>query len=204
MSVIGLSGMEKEKELAGVGVGKSCLCNRFIHPLEDKYYEEHISVLSQSDFAGRVINNDHFLYWGEVTKTDEGNNFTFHVVEQTEFVDDVSFTPFKTGRTDAYSKRCVQTKVQSAEKLMYICKDQLGKISHLKTKSHFSLESYVVDTCLNENITCHIKILHASPYPFIMRDNFAHFSVELYVVGICYNFLCKGILTSTYNMFFKK
>ena len=126
VSVIGLSGTEKDKGLSGVG--KSCLCNRFVHQLEDRYYEEHISVLSQSDFAGRVINNDHFLYWGEVTKTDEGNNFTFNVIEQTEFVDDVSFMPFKTGRTDPYHKRCVQTKVQSAEKLMYICKDQLGTV----------------------------------------------------------------------------
>ena len=48
--------------------------------IADNYYQEHISVLSQSDFAGRVINNDHFLYWGSCTKTDEGNNFTFHVV----------------------------------------------------------------------------------------------------------------------------
>ena len=93
----------------------------------DKYHSEHISVLSQSDFAGRVINNDHFLYWGDVTKTDEGSNYTFHVVEQTEFIDDVSFQPFKTGRTEPYIKRCTAIKVQSAEKLMYICKDQLGK-----------------------------------------------------------------------------
>ncbi|WAR01964.1 RHG35-like protein, partial [Mya arenaria] len=93
VSVIGLSGTEKEK--GQFGVGKSCLCNRFIHSDADNYHLEHISVLSQSDFGGRVINNDHFLYWGEVTKTDEGNNFTFHVIEQTEFIDDVSFQPFK-------------------------------------------------------------------------------------------------------------
>ncbi|XP_064602991.1 rho GTPase-activating protein 35-like isoform X2 [Liolophura sinensis] len=124
VSVIGLSGTEREKGLAGVG--KSCLCNRFMHPLADDYHTDHISVLSQSDFGGRVINNDHFLYWGETTKTDEGSDFTFHVVEQTEFVDDVSFQPFRTGRIEAYTKRCATTKVQSAEKLMYICKEQLG------------------------------------------------------------------------------
>ncbi|XP_061181270.1 rho GTPase-activating protein 190-like isoform X2 [Saccostrea echinata] len=124
VSVIGLSGSESVK--GAVGVGKSCLCNRFINDVADKYHTEHISVLSQSDFAGRVINNDHFLYWGETTKTDEGNNFTFHVIEQTEFIDDVSFQVFKTGRTDNYYKRSTQNKVQSAEKLMYICKDQLG------------------------------------------------------------------------------
>lgn len=124
VGIIGLSGTERDK--GQNGVGKSCLCNRFIHQVQDKYHAEHISVLSQCDFAGRVINNDHFLYWGEATKTDDGNNYTFHVVEQTEFIDDVSFQPFKTGRTEPYVKRCVAVKVQSAEKLMYICKDQLG------------------------------------------------------------------------------
>ncbi|XP_076471931.1 rho GTPase-activating protein 190-like isoform X2 [Babylonia areolata] len=122
--VIGLSGTEREK--GQYGVGKSCLCNRFVHQVADKYHSEHISVLSQSDFAGRVINNDHFLYWGDVTKTDDGNNYTFHILEQTEFIDDVSFQPFKTGRTEPYIKRCTAVRVQSAEKLMYICKDQLG------------------------------------------------------------------------------
>lgn len=87
VSVIGLSGTEKDK--GPIGVGKSCFCNRFICQVADKYSHDHISVLSQSDFAGRVINNDHFLYWGEVTKTDDGSNFTFHVIEQTEFIDDV-------------------------------------------------------------------------------------------------------------------
>ena len=149
VSVIGLSGTEKDKGLSGVG--KSCLCNRFVHQLEDRYYEEHISVLSQSDFAGRVINNDHFLYWGEVTKTDEGNNFTFNVIEQTEFVDDVSFMPFKTGRTDPYHKRCVQTKVQSAEKLMYICKDQLGTVLGLYLRVRTKKLLFLF---LNQNICC--------------------------------------------------
>ncbi|GFN96257.1 rho GTPase-activating protein [Plakobranchus ocellatus] len=124
VSVIGLSGTEREK--GQYGVGKSCLCNRFLKQVADHYHQEHISVLSQIDFAGRVINNDHFLYWGSVVKTDDGNNFTFHVVEQTEFIDDVSFSPFKSARTEAYVKRAVSGKLQSAEKLMYICKDQLG------------------------------------------------------------------------------
>lgn len=40
ISVVGLSGVEK-------GVGKSCLCNRFVRPLNDEYFNDHISVLSQ-------------------------------------------------------------------------------------------------------------------------------------------------------------
>ncbi|KAG1685818.1 Rho GTPase-activating protein 190 [Nymphon striatum] len=125
IAVVGLSGTEKDK--GNFGVGKSCLCNRFIRPLADDYYVDHICVLSQTDFSGRVVNNDHFLFWGDVTKTsDEGSDINFQVVEQTEFIDDSSFQPFKSGKTDPYYKRCSATKLQSAEKLMYICKNQLG------------------------------------------------------------------------------
>ena len=107
VAVVGLSGTEKEKGVCGIG--KSCMCNRFMRPLADDYSTDHISVLSQSDFGGRVVNNDHFLYWGQVTKiSDEGMDFTFHVVEQTEFIDDSSFQPFKSGKTEPYYKRLVQ------------------------------------------------------------------------------------------------
>ncbi|KAK2713481.1 hypothetical protein QYM36_009375 [Artemia franciscana] len=125
ISVVGLSGTERDK--GQLGVGKSCLCNRFVRPKADDYFTEHISVLSQSDFSGRVINNDHFLYWGEIRRVSEdGVEFHFQVVEQTEFVDDSSFQPFKGGKMEPYVKRCSNTKLQSAEKLMYICKNQLG------------------------------------------------------------------------------
>lgn len=81
----------------------------------------------QSDFSGRIVNNDHFLYWGDVRKTsDEGVDYNFHVIEQTEFVDDATFQPFKVGKMEQYIKRCTATKINSAEKLMYICKNQLG------------------------------------------------------------------------------
>lgn len=45
VAVVGLSGIEKDKGQAGVG--KSCLCNRFVRPLTDDYFIDHISVLSQ-------------------------------------------------------------------------------------------------------------------------------------------------------------
>ena len=32
----------------------------------------------QSDFSGRVVNNDHFLYWGDIIKTNE-EGIDFHV-----------------------------------------------------------------------------------------------------------------------------
>jgi len=126
VSVVGLSGGEKEK--GSMGIGKSCLCNRFIAPLADDYHVDHISVLSQSDFSGRVVNNDHFLYWGDIVKTnEEGMDFHIQVVEQTEFIDDASFQPFRaSGKQEPYVRRCANTRVQSSEKLMYICKNQLG------------------------------------------------------------------------------
>ena len=126
ISVVGLSGGEKDK--GSVGPGKSCLCNRFIQPLADDYSVDHISVFSQSDFSGRVVNNDHFLYWGDVMKTnEEGTDFHVQVVEQTEFIDDASFQTFRaSGKSEPYIKRCANSRLLSAEKLMYICKDQLG------------------------------------------------------------------------------
>ncbi|CAH2987177.1 unnamed protein product [Chilo suppressalis] len=124
VSIVGLSGTEKDK--GQLGVGKSCFCNRFVRTHADDYNVDHISVLSQSDFSGRVVNNDHFLYWGSVSKENDDQEYRFEVVEQTEFVDDACFQPFKVGKTEAYIKRCVATKLQSAEKLMYVCKNQLG------------------------------------------------------------------------------
>lgn len=67
------------------------------------------------------------MYWGEVIKSsEEGVDYQFSVVEQTEFIDDASFQPFKGGKMETYVKRCASTKITSAEKLMYICKNQLG------------------------------------------------------------------------------
>lgn len=49
VAVVGLSGTEKEK--GSVGVGKSCLCNRFMRALSDDYSVDHISMLSQVSLA---------------------------------------------------------------------------------------------------------------------------------------------------------
>jgi len=147
ISVIGLSGTEKDR--GQVGVGKSCLCNRFMRPMADDYFIDHISVLSQSDFSGRIVNNDHFLYWGDVRKTtDEGVEYQFNIIEQTEFMDDSTFQAFKVGKMDPYSKRCTATKVFSAEKLMYICKNQLGIEKEYEQKvmpdGRLSIDGFVV------------------------------------------------------------
>ncbi|XP_023669493.1 rho GTPase-activating protein 35 isoform X2 [Paramormyrops kingsleyae] len=123
--VVGLSGTEKEK--GQCGVGKSCLCNRFVRPSADDFYLDHTSVLSTSDFGGRVVNNDHFLFWGEVTRAlEEGPECRLRVVEQTEFIDDQTFQPHRSTALQPYIKRAASAKLASAEKLMYFCTDQLG------------------------------------------------------------------------------
>ncbi|XP_010002937.1 PREDICTED: rho GTPase-activating protein 35 [Chaetura pelagica] len=125
VSVVGLSGTEKEK--GQCGIGKSCLCNRFVRPSADEFHLDHTSVLSTSDFGGRVVNNDHFLYWGEVTRSlEDCVDCRTHVVEQTEFIDDQTFQPHRSTALQPYIKRAAATKLASAEKLMYFCTDQLG------------------------------------------------------------------------------
>ncbi|KRX23988.1 Rho GTPase-activating protein 5 [Trichinella nelsoni] len=126
VAVVGLSGSEREKGVAGVG--KSCLCNRFVRPLEDDYCAEHISALSPVDFGGRVVNNDHWLYWGERSMlVESGAELAFRIVEQTEFVDDEAFQPLRgsASQREPYPKRSTALKLHSPDKLMYICKDQL-------------------------------------------------------------------------------
>lgn len=84
-------------------------------------------MLSVTDFSGRVVNNDHFLYWGYSTKAMEDSpEIGFNLIEQCEFIDDATFQPFKGGKMEPYIKRCASVRVYSAEKLMYICKSQLG------------------------------------------------------------------------------
>lgn len=66
--------------LGGQGAGKSCLCNRLIQPTHDKLHDDHTSVLNLSEFGSNVINNTHFLYWGEKrTALEDGQEITFQV-----------------------------------------------------------------------------------------------------------------------------
>lgn len=49
---------------------------------------------------------------------------------------DLVFCQFEGGKMEPYTKRCSNNKLTSAEKLMYICKNQLGKI-RLVAESNF-------------------------------------------------------------------
>ncbi|EYC43734.1 hypothetical protein Y032_0482g2276 [Ancylostoma ceylanicum] len=128
VSVIGVSGREAVK--GSKGVGKSLICNRFVRGDFDDFFPEHCSVLSQTDFGGSpVINNDHWLYWGErqISLDDAGGPVTIRVIEQTEFLDDETYEPIAGPSTsEPYAKRCCQIRLESRDKLMYIQKEQLG------------------------------------------------------------------------------
>ena len=51
-------------------------------------------------------------------------------MEQTEFIDDASFQVFRaSGKQESYTRRVANTRLASAEKLTYICKNQLGVLS---------------------------------------------------------------------------
>jgi hypothetical protein len=40
------------------------------------------------------VNTDHFLYWGRTRRTVDGKVVEFNIIEQTEFLDDVTYAPF--------------------------------------------------------------------------------------------------------------
>uniref|UniRef100_A0A7E5A0H6 Rho GTPase-activating protein n=1 Tax=Panagrellus redivivus TaxID=6233 RepID=A0A7E5A0H6_PANRE len=138
VSVIGLSGSDALKNDAGVG--KSALCNRLVRPGFEDFTSHHISHLSQADFSGSpVINSDHWLYWGEAFVEPETNGARaafISVIEQTEFLDDETFAPIRSSRQTAdYIKRATRVDLESPDKIMYVCRDQLGNESEFKTQS---------------------------------------------------------------------
>ncbi|VDM16466.1 unnamed protein product [Hydatigera taeniaeformis] len=87
--------------------GKSCFCNRFVYSHPDWYQEGHPSVLSEADFCKPVVNSDHWLYWGTVTRRlDDGASVRFCVIEQTEFLSDITSLPFSSKSLSISSNSC--------------------------------------------------------------------------------------------------
>lgn len=122
ISVIGLSGPDSIR--GPCGIGKSALCNRLVRPNFEQFYLHHASLLSQTDFSGPVINNDHWLYWGEAELGQDYPGKITHVriIEQTEFIDDETFEPIRSARQIGdYVKRATRVNLESRDKLMYIC-----------------------------------------------------------------------------------
>lgn len=104
-----------------LGVGKSALCNRFLH--NEGYCEDHPSRVSVQEWEGSVINQDHFLYWGATTKfCASTGRVRFQVLEYTEFVNAETDRVFPF-RTDYIGRACEPFK--SARKCAY----EVGQVS---------------------------------------------------------------------------
>ncbi|VDO04847.1 unnamed protein product [Rodentolepis nana] len=90
--------------------GKSCFCNRFVYSHPDWYQEDHSSMLRESDFYGPVINSNHWLYWGTVTRhLDDETTVRFCVIEQTEFLSDTTSLPFNPSTISTCSSSMANT-----------------------------------------------------------------------------------------------
>jgi len=133
--VLGLSREKGEKFSQKRGIGKSCLCYRFMHPGHDDYIDEHSSLLALHEFENPVINSVHFLYWGSTTKRYsihgglKEQRIQFHVIEHTVFYQDVTSHPFKTlTKPDSleYYIRRATTHIESPGKISYKSRDTIS------------------------------------------------------------------------------
>uniref|UniRef100_A0A5K3F2C7 Rho-GAP domain-containing protein n=2 Tax=Mesocestoides corti TaxID=53468 RepID=A0A5K3F2C7_MESCO len=103
-------------------VGKSCLIHRFMG--RGQYTEDHLSVISSSDYCGSIIAASQWIYWGSRTIQHDSKIYRLRIIEQCDFIDDHLFTPF--GK-DPYMDRCFSSHIHvETPKTAYICKDQVG------------------------------------------------------------------------------
>ena len=102
------------------GVGKSCLCSRFVLPSYDDYavlFEDHSSQLSAREFESSPYHWGHFLYFGSVVKLIAQRPAVFHVVEHTTFVDN-ALQPLTGG--GSYAVRATRGSLHSSGKVAYL------------------------------------------------------------------------------------
>ena len=101
VSVVGLSGCGAD---VYKGPGKSSLCFNLLYPTE--YLKEHPSVLTLEQFESKVIDKQHYVYWGSKTeyyhKLPKSKKSTekilvtvnFEIFEQTEFIENITKKSF--------------------------------------------------------------------------------------------------------------
>ena len=133
--VVGLSQDKAEDFHRRAGIGKSCLCYRFIHPGYDDYISDHPSLLALHEFESPVINSVHSLYWGTTVRsypikgTVKDVKVQYHVVEQTVFYQDVTSQPFtivtKPDSLEHYIRR-VMGPIESSGKISYRSRDEIS------------------------------------------------------------------------------
>ena len=135
VSVVGLSSHGRTFQSSSNGVGKSCLCCRFLHSGVDEYVPDHPSLLALHEFEGQVVSAEPMLYWGKriLELATEGNGksckVTFEVFEHTVFYHDETSHPFsslhKLASSKDYAKRLNQTP-ECTRKFSYYSRDTIG------------------------------------------------------------------------------
>nr|CDS26144.1 rho GTPase activating protein [Hymenolepis microstoma] len=105
-------------------VGKSCLIHRFMNLTQ--YTEDHLSVISNSDYCGSIIDGSQWIYWGSKIIQHDNKRFRLRIIEQCDFIDDHLFKPLGSA-SDSYIDRCFENIIRvDSPKTAYICKDQVG------------------------------------------------------------------------------
>ena len=135
--VVGLSRSNRKHSFeTEVGIGKSCLCYKFMYSGVDTYNDDHRSLFALHEFESPVLNNTHFLYWGHAVKqfdtksSEKAIGVLFHVVEQTVVYQDITLRPFneqvsKPNVPDRYVKR-ITGQIESSGKISYKSRDDLA------------------------------------------------------------------------------
>ena len=137
VSVVGLSNHGRTFQSSSNGIGKSCLCCRFLHSGVDDYVPDHPSLLALHEFEGQVVSAEPLLYWGRRTLPDlpiEGGSgktckVTFEVFEHTVFYHDETSHPFsslhKLTSSAEYAKR-LSLMPECTRKFSYYSRDAIG------------------------------------------------------------------------------
>ena len=134
LAVLGLSSAEIPGEGPVQGVGKSCLCSRFVRPRMDEWQEngrDHSVLVSQEEFLGPEINRDHFLLFGETKRGIQAASagctevqISFQIAEHTTFVDRDIQCPFPCEQK--YSTRATSESLHTRDKSIYVCHSLVG------------------------------------------------------------------------------
>lgn len=117
------------------GVGKSCLCCRFVYSAVDDYIADHPSLLALHEFESHVVATEPSIYWGKRSLEFQlqGGTCTTkvccHVVEHTLFYHDETSRPFpghlKLLHPEDFAKLVARTP-ESSQKLSYYSRDTIG------------------------------------------------------------------------------
>ena len=133
VSVVGYSAHGNTFSNSTDGVGKSCLCSRFLYDGADEYVRDHPSLLALHEFESQVIGTEPMIYWGSKMLECEGKNSSlvvqFQVLEHTLFYHDETSQLFTSIRSlsnpEHYIKKAAGSP-DSSRKISFFSRDTIG------------------------------------------------------------------------------